>query len=352
MLRSSALIALLLSVRALVAADPSVQEYLPPDARILIGVQVRTIMDSDLGKAAIEQVKSNFGDAWLKQAPFKGFDPLKDLDELWIAGSSVDKTAPFLAILRGRFDKSRLPAAIGSYHGVPLIPVDARREQLLAIVDPTTILAGDRLVVERAIDRHGLKTMDSHLAAAAAELRSRYWIWAVADHLDGLAASKSAPQGIQGVAGFEFGLTLNHDLDMEAQFHMRTAADAEKLLGTMALLQMMAKNQQKGASEAKIESRVTGKTLDVSLRVPESELKQAWEQQRTMIAQSLSQLPQQIAAARSGAFNPFVPSKQAPEAAPAPALRRNIRHIPVSKEGKIVSDGDGATVQVTLPGSR
>ena len=348
MLRSSALIALLLAARALVAADSTLPEYVPPDTRFLIGVQVRAILDSDLGKSIIEQVKTTYGDAWLKQAPFKGFDPLKDLDELWIAGSSMDQKAPALAILRGRFDKSLLPAATGRYHAVPLIPVDAKREQLLAIMDSSTILAGDRLIVERAIDRHGLQTVDSHLAAAATELRSRYWIWAVADHLASPSASKSAPQGIEAVESFEFGLAVNHDLEIVAQLHMRTADDAQKLLGTMALLQMMVKNQPKAPSQTKIESRVTGKTLDVSLRVPEGELKQAWEQQRATIAERLSQLPQQIAAARSGkGFNPLA----GPPQAQAPAPPSQSRNTP-SRESKIVKDDDGATVQLTLPGRR
>ncbi|MGB7759973.1 MAG: hypothetical protein WBL61_09095 [Bryobacteraceae bacterium] len=344
MLRSTALIALLVSARALVAADPALPEYVPPDTRVLIGVQVRTIMDSDWGKAVIEQVKSTFGDAWLKQAPFKGFDPLKDLDELWLAGSSMDSGAPLLAILRGRFDKSRLPAAIGRYHAVPLIPVDDRREQLLALVDEFTILAGDRFVVERAIDRHGLRTADSHLAAAVPELRARYWIWAVGEHLDLVSAPKSATQGSPGVESFEFGLALTHDLEMAAQIHMRSAEDARKMLATMGLLQTMAKNQQ-GSSQTKLESRVTDKTLDVSLRVPEEDLKQAWEQQRATIAQRLSQLPQQIAAARSGkGLGAFAGPPTAK--APAPPAK------PRAPASKIVNDEDGITVQLTLPGGR
>lgn len=348
MLRSSALIALLFSARALMAIDPTLPQYVPPDTRMLIGVQVRTIVDSNWGKAVIEQVKATYGDAWLKEAPFKGFDPLKDLDELWIASSSVDGTASSLAILRGRFDQSRLPAATGRYHSVPLIPVDAKREQLLAIVDSTTILAGDRFVVERAIDRHGLKTVDARLADAATALRDRYWIWVVADRLDGPSASKSAPQGMEAVDNLEFGLAVNHDLEMVAQLRMRSAEDAQKLMGTMAMLQMMVENQPKASSQIKIVSRVTGKTLDVSLRVPEEELKQAWDRQRATIAERLAQLPQQIAAAKAGqGFSAFA----SPPPGSAPASPSHAASRP-AKEGKIVSDDDGVTVQITLPGRR
>ena len=349
MLRSSALIALLFSARALMAIDPTLPQYVPPDTRMLIGVQVRAIVDSNWGKAVIEQVKATYGDAWLKEAPFKGFDPLKDLDELWIASSSVDGTASSLAILRGRFDQSRLPAATGRYHSVPLIPVDAKREQLLAIVDSTTILAGDRFVVERAIDRHGLKTVDARLADAATALRDRYWIWVVADRLDGPSASKTAPQGMEAVDNLEFGLAVNHDLEAVAQLRMRSAEDAQKLMGTMAMLQMMVENPQKGSSQIKIESRVTGKTLDVSLRVPEEELKQAWDQQRATIAARLAQLPQQIAAAKAGqGFSAFA----SPPPASAPASPSHAHPSQPAKEGKIVSDDDGVTVQITLPGRR
>ena len=349
MLRSSTLIALLFSARALMAVDPTLPEYVPPDTRMLIGVQVRAIVDSNWGKAVIEQVKATYGDAWLKEAPFKGFDPLKDLDELWIASSSVDGTASSLAILRGRFDQSRLPAATGRYHSVPLIPVDAKREQLLAIVDSTTILAGDRFVVERAIDRHGLKTVDARLADAATALRDRYWIWVVADRLDGPSASKTAPQGMEAVDNLEFGLAVNHDLEAVAQLRMRSAEDAQKLMGTMAMLQMMVENPQKGSSQIKIESRVTGKTLDVSLRVPEEQLKQAWEQQRATIAERLAQLPQQIAAAKAGqGFSAFA----SPPPGSAPASPSHAHPGQPAKEGKIVSDDDGVTVQITLPGRR
>lgn len=349
MLRSTALAALLLSAQALLAADSSMPEYVPPNTKILIGVQVRAIVDSDWGKTVIGQMKTASGGFMMQPMPLTGFDPLKDLDEVWIAGSSVESRAPMLAILHGHFDTSHLPAAIGRYHNVPLIPMDARRQQLLAVVDSSTILAGDRNGVELAIDRHGSKmTPDRDLIAAAGELRKRYWIWAEAAHLDGLSAAKGAPQGFEAVESFEFGLAMNHDLEMASQIHMRTAADAQKLLGTITMLQMMAKSQQKGQSQADIESRVTGKTLDVSLRVPEEELKQAWEQQRAAIAQTLSQLPQQIAAARPGALTPFVVS-QSPSAL---AGRTQMRAVPASKEGKIVSDADGVTVECTLPGRR
>lgn len=346
MLRTCALTALLLAARVLLAADPPLPEYVPPGTKVLIGVEVRSILDSDLGKSVIEQVKTASGDAWMKGMPIKGFDPINDLDELWIAASSTDRSAPSLAILRGRFTWSRLPNASGSYHQVPLVPMDAKREQLLAIVDPGTLLVGDRNTVERAIDRRAARIpADNNLAAAATEMRTRYWVWGVANHLDGLFALKATPQGTQGVDSFEFGLSLNHDLEIVAQLHMRTADDAQKLLAGLTMLQTMAQNQEQG-SQTRIASHVNGKTLDVSLRVPEGELKQAWEQQRAEIAERLSHLPQEIAAARAGkGFNPFAarPTGSTPAARPAG---------PPSRESKIVSDQDGNTVQLTLPGAR
>jgi hypothetical protein len=349
-LRSSALIVLLLSARVLLAADPPFAEYVPADTKVLIGVQVHAMLDSDWGKAVVEQAQSASGDSWAKQLPLKGIDLTKDLDELWIASSSTDHKAPALIILRGRFDKSRLPAAIGRYHAVPLIPLDAKREHLLAIMDPSTIFAGDRNDVERAIDRRGLKSLDAHLATAAAALHARYWIWAVADHLDPAPAARTAPQAFDGVNGFEFGLSLDRDLEIAAQVHLRTAEDAQKMLASMALLQALAKGQQNGGSQVNIESRVAGSNLDFSLRVPEEELRQAWDRQRAAITAQLSQLPQQIAAAQSGKpFTLFTAPPPKPAAANAPNQAR--RPIPPpSRQTRIVSDEDGNTVQVTLPG--
>jgi len=88
-------------------------------------------------------------------------------------------------------------AAPGCDRPIPLSaahPVDAKREQLVAIVDSTTILAGDRFIVERAIDRQGLKTVDARLADAATALRDRYWIWVVADRLDGPPRPRAHPR--------------------------------------------------------------------------------------------------------------------------------------------------------------
>jgi len=344
-LRSSALIVLLFTARILAAADPPFAAYVPADTRVLTGIEVRAILDSEWGKSAIELAKSSNGDAWAKQTSFHGIDLLKDIDEVWIVSSSVDQKAQALAIVRGRFDKSHLPAAIGRYHGVPLIPMDAKREQLLAIMDDSTMFAGDRMSVQRAIDRHGLKSVNPRLAASASALHARYWIWAVADDLNEAVASKPMAQGLDAVNSFEFGLALNHDLEAVAQLHMRTAQDAQKMLASMAMIEAMAKGQQDGASQIHIVSRVTDKTLDVSLRVPEYELKQAWEQQRAAIAQRLTQLPEQIAAARAG--KPFQLS-----VAPAPAhAAASAQAAPApSRKSRVVSDEDGNTVQLTLPG--
>jgi len=348
-LRSSALIVLLLSARVLLAADPPFAEYVPADTKVLIGVQLHSVLDSDWGKAVVEQVQSAAGDSWARQLPLKGIDVTKDIDELWIASPSTDQKAPALTILRGRFDKSRLPAAIGRYHAVPLIPLDAKRERLLAIMDPSTIFAGDRANVERAIDRRGLKSVDAHLATAAAALRARYWIWAVADHLDVAPAPRAAPQAFDGVNGFEFGLALDRDLEIAAQIHLRSAEDAQKLLASMALLQAMAKGQQSGGSQVNIESRVAGTNLDFSLRIPEEELRLAWERQRAAITAQLSQLPQQIAAAQSGKPFTLFTAPTPPATANAPSQARRPAPPP-SRQTRIVSDEDGNTVQVTLPG--
>jgi len=349
-LRTCAPLALLLTARALLAAEPTLPEYVPPSTKILIGIEVRTIVDSEIGKSIIEQLKSASGDSWAKGMP-KGFDPARDVDEIWIATSSVDKNGPTLAIARGHFDRSRLPAAIGSYHQVPLIPMDAKREQLLALIDGQTILAGDRFNVERAIDRRGSKQApDATLAAAAAEMRTRYWIWGVADHLETLtpAAAKNTPQAMQNVDGFEFGLAMIHDLEIAAQVRMHSAEEAQKLFATMGLLQAMSRNPQPNSIQPKIESRINGKTLNISVRITEEELKQVWEQQRAAITQGLAQLPQQIASAKSGRGFDFT---AAPKLTPPPP-RENVRNIPVSKESKIVSDPDGNTVTLTLPGMR
>src|SRR5437016_14188577 len=87
---------LLLAGRPAAAAGAS--DFFPPETKVVIGIQVRH---------ALELVGTLPGDLVVKN-PIAGFDPLKDLDEVFIATSGKGDSPPALMVLRGRFDVAKI----------------------------------------------------------------------------------------------------------------------------------------------------------------------------------------------------------------------------------------------------
>lgn len=94
------------------AAEPD--RLLPPDADVVVSLNVRQLMESDVVKQyALENVKQVLqgGDAQ-KLLRELGLDPLKDIDRVVVGVSGKDETDfKYLAIVRGRFDAQKLTKA-------------------------------------------------------------------------------------------------------------------------------------------------------------------------------------------------------------------------------------------------
>jgi hypothetical protein len=299
-------IALLLAATAC-AAETSLPEIVPPDTKVVIGIQVRRLLDSPLGrKLSADAGKS----AALKVA---GVDLLKDVDEVVIATSGVGQNPPSLLVLTGRFH-----AGTGEkYHDVPVMSVPQHADQILAILDETTALAGDRALVRGAIDRRGKgASAAAGLLERIGEMSGRYDVWGVGDHLP-----KSAQPGqMDSVDGFSFGAALREGLEATAEIHLRSAADAEKATAMLKMLEAMVQSQ---SSAAKFHFESHDGTLKVALSIPEAELKKAIEAQKTVIASAI--MGQMRAAKPMGPVKP-------------------------KQEAMIVNDSNGNTLRVTLPG--
>jgi len=306
------------------AADEALPDVLPPGAKIVLGFRLKTLaaaLDANGFGGEMRQGAT----ALSGQIAIPGFDPLHDIDEVIVASESEGQNAPSLLVLSGRFASVAAAASGKLYKDVPVI--DAPHGQILAVLSPDTALAGDRAMVQAAIDRRGSGAkIPSALAARIAPLRERYDIWGAGERSPKAAVAASAKAGaneqFQSIDRFAFGASLSHGLDATAEFHAAAPKDVQQMQQWLGLFEAMIKNGQKGNSGTQFQVQSNGGNFKLSITIPEEEWKKALQVQRVSLEQAL--------AARLGTKPP----------APAPTPER------------ILTDDKGNTVSVTLPGKQ
>jgi hypothetical protein len=298
----ASLLALGLLCPSIYAADA---DYFPADTKVVIGLQVKGMVDAIVRNFGSEPLKA--GVTFTESTPFAGFDPAKDLDEVLIATSGKGDTPPALMVLRGHFDPAKLKVKPQAYHGVPVVTDPQKPGQVLALLEGGTALAGDAGLVHAAIDH---KNNGASWTARIDPLRAKYVVWGIGDGIEGTPGDQ-----MKSLDRFEFGAGFEHGIDLTAAAHFRAPEDAEAL--SMLLKLMQAAPQTGGA---KIDIETAGGTMRVSLRMSEEELKKAIESQKEALAAAvMSQLGTKP---------------------------------PVPKDPKIVTNSQGDTTSVTLPGKK
>lgn len=342
MLRRTAFAALAVCLRMAVAADGPVPDYVPPGTRAILGFHIRTIIDSSLVQSIGADVFKNAGAVLNASSLFPGVNPLKDVDEIIVASTMEGDHPPSLVICRGRFHIDQLAKGAQHYHGVAI--KEMKDGDGLALLDASTLLAGSLKDLRAAIDRrdHHSAAIDPRLAEQAGKLSAQYAIWGAGSLPEDFHPPAGGPEALKTLDRFHFGIGLTNGLQLAATIHMRSAEDLQKLAGTVQMFEMMAKAQP-DASGTKIDTHVDNGSLTVSVAVPEEALKKAMAQQRGAIAQALAQANGQ----RLSASEPAASTDNAAGQGTAPSST-----AAASKETTIVSDKEGASVHVTLPGKR
>jgi hypothetical protein len=374
------LLPVLLAAPAFCADDVQLVDLLPSDAQIVVGVHVRTVVDSDLARNLTADLKGQAAD-WEKLLATSGFDPLHDLDEVLIASTGAGKKAPTLIVAHGTFDVAKLAPNAEEYHGVPLVVSRSKQaEGVYGFLDASTALAGDPEMVKAAIDRRGEPAhLDAALAAQVAEYREHYDVWAVVNRTEGLTgympSTESPAAALNSIDHFQFGMSVKHGLELAAEAHARTAKDAEQLAATLQFLEAMSKaSQPAGSTGAKFAFQNEGGTLKVSLAISEEDLKKAIENQRKggmMFAKRPAQThvaeeavapvePPAAPALVAPAVIPapvtaaVIPALVAPAVIPAPvaAVAQNSVTAPMPRKTVVpgVGPDTGDTAVFTLPG--
>jgi len=316
-MKLSAIFMLGLAVLPATASDTVLPDYLPSGTKVVFGIRMRSIVNL-LQSQSFPAEWRTAASQLTAQTPLAGFDPLKDLDEVLIVSTGEGDPPPVLMVLWGRFDVDRFAAGATAYHGVPILE-DARKSGGIAILDPSTAIAGDVPLVRAAIDRRGSGAgIAASLAARIEPLRSRYSIWGIGD----------LPGHPPAVDQFEFGAELADGLELTAKIHVPTHEDAEKMASSIALAEGMLKGGQASSNGTKVEMHTEDGWLNLSIAIPREALNKAIQDQHAAL--------QSAVMSRFGAST----AAQAPQK-PAPP-----------PTGKVVTNAHGDTLVVTLPGRR
>lgn len=313
-----------------VAADSPLPGCFPPDTHVVVGVRLHNLIDALPAPGAGAELSRRAAEL-VSHTPLAGFNPVTDIDELFLASNGKGETPSVLVVARGTFHMEQLAAGAKRYHGVPVIESGQPAGGVIALLDASTAIAGDLATVRAAIDRRGSPTrLAPTLAARIAALRSHCQVWGIGDLPEHDPAAARRPDGFGSLDRFEFGAALHEGLKMAAEIHVASPQDAEKIAATVRLLETVMKARQPSAAGGFAMHAGNG-TIKLSLVVSEDEVKKAIEAQRAAVeAGLLSQLS-----------SPWPRS-----ASPAPAAR------PAPRGTQIVTNATGDTVSVTLPGKR
>ena len=270
------------------ALGPVLPDFLPADTKVVIGIHLRRVMESPLAKsAALHAVK-------LPETKVGDIDFMRDVDDILIAASSAENNEA-LFVMKGRFTPR------------PILSDPRMPKMLLAVLDSSTAIAGDAELVRAAMARRGKGALPpASLETRAAALANKYDVWGAGGQVD-------------PVDTFSFGADFSQGLDIIGEVRLRNATDMDKINQMLKPFEA-ALRQQSGSS--KVNFQVQGRTIRITLSVPQAELEKAIEKQ-----------------------------KQAFTAAILQQMSPRLKITPKPKDpGQIVKDDKGDTVSVRLPG--
>jgi hypothetical protein len=97
---------------ALPAIAAEAEKYFPAETQAVVTVNVRQILGSALLQSQLDRIRRelNRNTRVRETLGSLGFDPLKDLDGLYLAGASVRSAEKAVLVLTGRFDVARFRA--------------------------------------------------------------------------------------------------------------------------------------------------------------------------------------------------------------------------------------------------
>jgi len=232
-------------------SHPTFWRYLHPQAKTLVGVDLRAVAQSPLWtKIAADFEKSG----WKQQASHQGLDFVKDVDQILLSSQSLPSNtkqldgSTFVLAMQGHFQLDKLRASItakgakaASYKGVPILLQDGKTDIVLALVSPQVLVLGDPKSLRAAIDNYETtaRAMSSEpMFQRATELATLYDAWVVSGAPP--AAGAQSAQILRDVRGFEGGISLRNGLALELNLQTDSAGKARELTDGLGVLLKLA----------------------------------------------------------------------------------------------------------------
>jgi hypothetical protein len=269
----SKLLVLVLAITLSASEQTDAWELGHPDAKLLMGVDLKSLRESSVGQSIREQMlHAQPAATGAAPSPFQAsfqamaFGILDQIDRVFLsspanAAAGAKNNPPFLLVVEGRFPMAQLaPFLQGpsrAYRGAQVYrttrdtgktttvktnttPINPTS---VALLDGGTLLLGDEKSVLAALDRRGRALPSSALLARAQSLASTHDFWAIADaplskfqpasaSPGNPLASPLASQIASQIKGIETGLSLRDGF----QFELNLATDSEATATQMSQL--------------------------------------------------------------------------------------------------------------------
>ncbi|HYH63917.1 MAG TPA: hypothetical protein VD866_04395 [Urbifossiella sp.] len=272
--------ALGLALAAVVAAGPArgadVDPLLPADADVVMSVNVRQALQSDIVKQyALDSLKKKLQENDVQTILRDlGLDPLKDLDRVVVGMSGNDNTDfKYLVIVHGTFDPEKLYKAAeaqtrkdadhyalvkdGKDVMFKYTPDSGNPYYATVVDDKTIIVSGDKKGISTALAVPAKSKADlgREMNALVKGMDDKATLWAVAvpngrldmGKLKGPAANPAVAAQLANLQSLSTVLRVEKDVNLTINLGMKDAAAAEEtgktLGGLLRLLPVLAANQ-------------------------------------------------------------------------------------------------------------
>jgi hypothetical protein len=256
--------ALGLALAALVCAGPArgadADPLLPADADVVVSVNVRQAVGSDIVKQyALESLKKKLqGNDAQKFLRDLGLDPLKDLDRVVIGGSGKDETdMKYLVIVHGTFDPEKLYKAAEAQtrkdadhfalvkDGKDVMfkfQPDTGNPVYATVVDETTVILGtDKTIISTALAAAAGKkksALKGEVATLVGRMDDKASMWVVAltkDKLDKLKLPQGGPgadlaKQLPNLENFTLAVRVTTDVTLDVSMGLKDEGSADEML--------------------------------------------------------------------------------------------------------------------------
>jgi hypothetical protein len=346
-IKAPALLLVFVSALSAQTSAPS-WELADPNAKVLIGIDVRGVRESQVGKSLTSQMEAQGTAAPVMPFKIPGIELLSDIDSVFISSTGevpvakpvVKKTAastaskaaasknpPFLIVLKGTFPDDHLrPLLEGkhpSYKAVNIYGGTGTDASNLAVLDEHTVIFGDENSIRAAIDRKATKPAAlSPVFARAKELAASDDFWIVAKDTSSNLQQAAGPNPFTSeIDGIEMGMQLHDGLGIDVNLATKTEAAAgmfAQLLSMQIQSAVATKMDDPRAAELvrKLQVGSQGNRMTIHLALSQEEMEQSIQLAQAARANARAASTEHASSTMSPTASPSEPV-QAPASTPA-----------------------------------